>query len=463
MSTTISYKGNTIATLTNETKTLSTAGTWMEGNVVVTDQESTAIIIDTVDQAGGTIRTITTTNELHMQSSKTVTPTSSPQTILPNTGYDGFASVTVNGASGITERPEATENDVILIDFDGRILYSYSAVEFANLSELPTLPVLKYSFLQQDGWNWTLSDAKTYVAKYGELVIGAQYITVDGKTHELYEIPYDGMAIAISVNIRNLGSSSGNTITINWGDNSENSVETGLGRNVTKSYSHTYATKGIYHIIIDCTNPNYQITDGGQNSNRQGFIKALTMCVASTNVYQAGNYDLILCSGCSTTIGSMAKWHWGDAYVYPRGYATSYGNSNWFSGAASQGVKYVSWPNGVVGALYGYNYSNCRNLRKLTAPESSIQINASCFNECRTLWKLNIPSGVTTIAQQAFNNCNALRELHFYPTTPPTVENANAFNGLNTACKIYVPTGKLTDYITASNYPDSETYTYVEE
>ena len=80
----------------------------------------------------------------------------SSQLAFPN----GFVSE-IGGLSA--PRPEANENDVILIDFDGRILYSYSATEFANLTELPTIPVLKYSFLQQDGWNWTLADAKAYV------------------------------------------------------------------------------------------------------------------------------------------------------------------------------------------------------------------------------------------------------------------------------------------------------------
>ncbi len=40
MSTTVSYKGNTIATLSNETKNLTTAGTWVEGDIVVTDSGS---------------------------------------------------------------------------------------------------------------------------------------------------------------------------------------------------------------------------------------------------------------------------------------------------------------------------------------------------------------------------------------------------------------------------------------
>ena len=37
MSTTVTYKGNQITTVDNETKTLNTAGKWLEGNIVVTD------------------------------------------------------------------------------------------------------------------------------------------------------------------------------------------------------------------------------------------------------------------------------------------------------------------------------------------------------------------------------------------------------------------------------------------
>jgi len=61
MSTTVSYKGSTIATLSNETKTLTTAGTWVEGDIVITDAGGTAAIsvVDTTDSHGGTIREIT--------------------------------------------------------------------------------------------------------------------------------------------------------------------------------------------------------------------------------------------------------------------------------------------------------------------------------------------------------------------------------------------------------------------
>lgn len=62
MSTTVQYKGNTLATVSNNTKTLKTAGKYMEGDVVLTDVSggSEAIsVVDTLDTNGGTIRTIT--------------------------------------------------------------------------------------------------------------------------------------------------------------------------------------------------------------------------------------------------------------------------------------------------------------------------------------------------------------------------------------------------------------------
>ena len=95
MSTTVTYKGSTLTTAENQTRTLETAGKYLEGNIIITD----------VTQGGSpTLQTIT----------KTYTPTESAQTetITAGSGYDGIeeVDVTVNAipsnyvGTGITRR-----------------------------------------------------------------------------------------------------------------------------------------------------------------------------------------------------------------------------------------------------------------------------------------------------------------------------------------------------------------------
>ena len=62
MSTTVSYKNNTLATVNNQTKTLKTAGKYLEDDITLVDVSGgveAISIVDTPDAAGGTVRTIT--------------------------------------------------------------------------------------------------------------------------------------------------------------------------------------------------------------------------------------------------------------------------------------------------------------------------------------------------------------------------------------------------------------------
>ena len=108
-------------------------------------------------------------------------------------------------------------------------------------------------------------------------------------------------------------------------------------------------------------------------------------------------------------------------------------------------------------------FQNCYSLASITILSSVTSIGNNAFHTCYSLASITIPSSVTSIAGSAFQNCYGLAELHFLPSTPPTVSNVNAFTNLQTDCKIYVPTGSLEAYTNATNYPSSSTYTYIEE
>lgn len=135
MSTTVTYKGNTLTTATNQTRTLKTQGKYMEGDVIITDVSSSGaaiVVTDTEDVHGGTIREITAVSleGITVNSSvllrgytaidssgnlvngaynggggtitlqtKSVTPTETAQVITADTGYDGLEEVDVAAIS----------------------------------------------------------------------------------------------------------------------------------------------------------------------------------------------------------------------------------------------------------------------------------------------------------------------------------------------------------------------------
>ena len=94
MSTTVSYKGNTLTTVSNNTKTLETEGKYLEADIILTD----------VSQGSPTLQSKT----------KSYTPTETAQTesVTADGGYDGLDTVSISVAaitsnyvgSGVTQR-----------------------------------------------------------------------------------------------------------------------------------------------------------------------------------------------------------------------------------------------------------------------------------------------------------------------------------------------------------------------
>jgi hypothetical protein len=96
-------------------------------------------------------------------------------------------------------------------------------------------------------------------------------------------------------------------------------------------------------------------------------------------------------------------------------------------------------------------YGTC-SLYRFILPTTVTTVSNSAIYANYALSKLVLPSGVTSIATKAFYSSYGMREFHFKSTTPPTLDNADAFTNIPSSCVIYVPSASLNDYKTASNW-----------
>lgn len=418
--------------------------------------------------------------------------------------------------------PVAQSKDVDFIDYDGTIRYSYTAAEFAALDAMPANPDHSGDEipLTAQGWNWSFADAKAYVAKYGRLEVGQMYATADGKTHVLIHLE-QGRTSPI------LGCCPNGTVDVDWGDGTAHDTLTGTSVSTVKwTPTHNYAAPGDYDIKLTCSgtmgfygsssNNQYsgllRHSSSGDSRNRvyQNAIYAVYFsgsvtrissnafynCYSLANIiipntvtsfggafYNCCSLTSIIIPNTMTSIGSSTFYNcYSLTSVTISSSVTSIGDDA-FKGCYSLtsiiipgsvtsistgAFSYCSSLSSVtvsdtITSIGSSAFSTCFVLFNIVIPGSITSISQSIFSNCYSLSSITIPDSVTSISNNAFNNCYGLSEIHFTSATPPTVVASSAFSGVPTDCKIYVPTGSLSAYTSATNYPSSSTYTYIEE
>ena len=404
--------------------------------------------------------------------------TTSPLVVTENGAYSpgigkAYSRVKVNVIDG---RGGVSPSDVTFYDYNGVVVYAYTAAEFMALDAMPDNPT--HNGLTAQGWNCTLSDAKTYVASYGKLNIWQMYITDDGKTRIYITLqegrlsPYLGLAVNGSVGI-------------DWGDGSQHDTLTGTSTSALVFVRHFYANAGNYVITLD-------------PDNRSEFaIKGATECkLLSANGQLASDtgdyaYNIAIKSvkigRRITSIGASAfqNCHSLTSVTIPSS-VTSIEQSAFSSCFSLMSITIPSSVTSIGAYVFRFCdnltsvtipssvtsigvsvFQNCYSLTSVTIPSSVTSIGQSAFQSCYNLTSVTIPSSVTSIGVTAFQNCYSIAAIHFKRSTPPTISNANAFGNLPTDCIIYVPASAdhsvLNAYKAASNYPDPTVYTYMEE
>lgn len=396
MSVDVKYKGATITTVeARETKTLTTAGKYCEADIVLTDDSN----------------------------------------------------------------PVAEENDVIFIDYDGTIRYSYTADEFLALTELPPNPT--HAGLTAQGWNWTLADAKDYVSAYGGQIIGQNYITDDGKTR-LYLTIYDAALLEVRISL--LSSIAGG-VSIDWGDGSAAEVTTSTART---EYTHTYPSTGDYMITLTVARGTLRLAgwysgDAYNMFGNSSSERVLTRVEIGAGITTLGYATFKECKNLTTCTVPTSLTSFSDNYIFsttqmmaftlpPGVSAIGY---QMFQGG-SRTIRYCSVPKSVTN-IGGYTFSAAQAFRRFYIPNGVAVIGTQTFYDTAMV-SIIVPPSVTQIGSLAMTH---LIIVHLRPTTPPTLDNSNAFSAKKLRT-IYVPYSDdhsvLAAYQAATNWSNFASY-----
>ena len=323
-------------------------------------------------------------------------------------------SIEQEGGGGTSE-----SKSVVFIDYDGTVVQSYTPSEFAALSVLPSNPDHTSEGLVSQGWNWTLSNAKTYVATYGALYIGQMYITNDGATRitiDASEWSNLSFSLTFSQNVSD-------GVTVNWGDGSSSETMSGTG---SKTFNHTFPSRNIYTISLlpssNCTlTMSYSSSSGmfGSYTTYRNLYNTICFVRIGRGVTSIGSYAFYQCYSLrSTTIPSNV---------------TSIG-SNAFNGCYS--LQSITIPSNVT-SISSSAFYYCYSLQSITIPSNVTSISSSAFYYCYSLQSITIPSNVTSISGSTFQYCYSLQSI----TIPSKVTSisSSAFRECSSLHSINIP------------------------
>ncbi len=411
--------------------------------------------------------------------------------------------------------------DVTFIDYDGTILYEYSAADFLNLSALPA--TVNHTSLG-DGlgagsWNWTLSEAKKQVQNCGKVIIGqtCDVLTTQGikdinsSARPTFTLFFEN----IDNNVK-LCYSPGYYINYtnyayhDWGDGNVTTFTPSGGN--AQTYSHNYTSPGSYTVTAGwygtVSNPSaygmfnkkstgnaipYEPTDNSMDNDIYYKDRVTKMYIAYkfSVMYITSWYDYLKDFTIMKNINFDSRYDdygggtrsiYGSflngatslvAYVsknpFKAYYASSsyYGTANYLSNTPSLKVLSLAYgtASGTDSTLATVKMCNNSGIEQIYLTYNFQKITDS-FNSCSNLREAILPCGSnsnTVKIDGCFKDCSALQTLKFTSTKSSSMYNItnNSFQNLPTTCKIYVPSAKMADYKALSGMPDPTVYEYI--
>ena len=315
--------------------------------------------------------------------------------------------------------------DVIFIDYDGTVLASYTASEFASLSALPENPSHIDIGLVAQGWNWTRADiqAQLTVTPYQTITVGQLYTTLSGDTEiDITLTDYFNPYLGVAVN---------GTVEIDWGDSSQNDVISGTSLTKQIRTMHLYSNAGNYTIKIHTISGEYAfysstigsllLSDSDISWGESSALKYTTTINAvriGNGCNNIGKYGLLGLMQCkyitipnNVILLNNCDRMFYDCYslqglVLPNNAITIY--SYMFQYCIS--LKHIATPINTTYNIGSYAFDRCYSLTNIFIQTAS-QLNAYTFRYCNWLKKITIPNNTQIISQDVFTNCVSLEQV----------------------------------------------------
>lgn len=548
MSTTVTYKGNTLTTVNNNTKTLKTAGKYMEDDVILIDTASNE---DVVIKFDGAIRF------LDYDGTVITTYDSVPATLPAVPSHEGLTNGTWNYTyTQLEEQFEELGACDVGANYDTSDEKTHLHIHLEEGRTTPYLGIAPNGTVIIDWGDGSSTNTVTGTSftslvftQHSYAAAGDYIITLEVESGEFAF--YNNNSFSNILRKEILSSSfSENTVylnalqEVNIGKNVKiNKSAFQLCRNLTKvSCPSNVQTIGEYAFAATSLN-GFVLTNNIENISQSAF----SGCFSLINLSFSNNVKIIdtnAFSGCSNLTKVVLSKNVSHIYEGSFGYCTSLRTvvlpkrvtlleKNAFF---ETNLEKIDIPNTTSETIQQYVFSNCYSLKKVTIPDDTLAINTQAFSGCKSLKEINIPNkiknigsnafygcfnikeiilpdsvvtlgssafynglslikvklsnnlkalanevfancaslsqiiipeNITSIGASAFSGCSGLAEIHLRSTIPPTLVQINAFSGISSDCKIYVPYSSdhsiLDAYTASTNWATYADYMIEEE